>query len=374
MKITLVIPPVKLQPSLRPQHCPHCGHWRLHRHGTVPKRVRDHQVEQVVAERYRCTGCGRTFRHYPAGVSRAQQSQRLVVLATLLWGFGLSCRAAALLLSAFGTSLERMSVWRDVQAVGTALRRRRLPAGTVRVLGADETVYRVRGREAVVGFVVDDLSGQTLGVELLVHRDAATVRAWLEPYVEALGVEVVVTDEQRSYGVVAAALGLEHQLCLAHVRKAVTKRVRAIGEQAQREWEWDDPAALAQLATDLAQIRTLVRELPPTGAEELGELQRRYQGSPQPGAGEQATAGYRMRLLTLELWEHWPKLRLFQTRPELGLDGTNNATERAIGKSKVRAKTVRGYKSLDGLQNGIALTQALYAGTPTLDLAQALVG
>jgi transposase-like protein len=371
MKVTLVIPAVNPTPTTRPDHCPHCGHWRLHRHGSVAKRLRDHQVAQVVAERYRCTGCARTFRHYPAGVSPQQQSQRLVVLATLLWGFGLSCRAAALVLSAFGASLERMSVWRDVQAVGTALRRRRLPAGTVRVLGADETGYRVRGREVVVGFVVDDLSGQTVGVELLVHRDAATVRAWLEPDVEALGVEIVVTDEQRSYGVVAAELGLEHQLCLAHVRKAVSKRVRAIGEQAQREWE--DGAALAQLEADLERVRTLVRELPSTGATELAGLQRRYQNYPQPGAGEQASAGYRMRLLTLEVWEHWPKLRLAQVRPELGMDGTNNASERAIGKSKVRAKTVRGYKSLDGLQNGIALTQALYAGTPTLDLAQALV-
>jgi hypothetical protein len=369
MKITLVIPMVNLTPTARPAHCPHCGHWHLHRHGRVAKRVRDHQVAQVVAARYKCAGCGRTFRHYPAGVTRQQQSQRLVVLATLLWGFGLSVRAAALLLEAFGAALGRMSVWRDVQAAGAALRRRR-PGGTVRVLGADETVYRVRGREVVVGFVVDGMGGQTLGVQLLWRGDARAFRAWLEPYARALGVEVLVSDDAGAYGVVADALGLDHQLCLAHVRKAVTKRVRAIGEQAEREW--DDAAALAQLATDLAQMRSLVGELPSAGAAALGELQRRYQNYPQPGAGEQATAGYRMRLLTLELWDDWSKLRLFQLRPELGLDGTNNASERAIGKSKVRYRTMRGYKSLDGLQNGIALTQALYAGTPTLDLAQAL--
>jgi hypothetical protein len=34
--------------------------------------------------------------------------------------------------------------------------------------------------------------------------------------------------------------------------------------------------------------------------------------------------------------------------PELGSDGTNNASERAIGKSKVRYKTMRGYKSEKG--------------------------
>jgi hypothetical protein len=369
MTITLVIPAVNPTPSTRPACCSHCGHWRLHRHGRVPKRLTDHQMAQVVAERYKCAGCGRTFRHYPAGVTHQRQSQRTIVLATLLWGFGLSCRAAALLLGAFGASLARMSVWRDVQAVGVALRRRR-PGGTVRVLGADETRYRVRGREVVVGFVVDGMGGQTLGVQLLWQGDASAFRAWLEPYARALGVEVLLSDEHGSYGVVADELGLEHQLCLTHVRKAVTKRVRAIGEQAQAEW--DDAAALAQLAADLARVRTLVRELPAAGADELGELQRRYQGYPPPGAGAQASAGYRMRLLTLELWDDWPKLRLFQARPELGLDGTNNASERAIGKSKVRYRTMRGYKSLDGLQNGIALTQALYRGAAVLDLAAAM--
>jgi transposase-like protein len=369
MKLTLVIPTVNLTPTTRPDHCPDCGHWRLHRHGRVPKRLTDHQVAQVVPERYRCTACSRTFRHYPAGVGRQRQSQRTIVLATLLWGFGLSYRAAALLLAAFGAPLERMSVWRDVQAVGAALRRRR-PAGTVRVLGADETLYRVRGREVLVGFVVDGQSGQTLGVQLLWQGDATAFRAWLAPYARALGVEVLVSDDAAAYGVAADELGLDHQLCLAHVRKAVTKRVRSIGVQAEREW--DDAAARQQLATDLERVRTLVAELPAAGADELGELQRRYQGYPQPQAGAQATAGYRVRLLTLELWDSWGKLRLFQLRPELGMDGTNNASERAIGKSKVRYRTMRGYKSLEGLQNGIALTQALYASTPTLDLAQAL--
>jgi hypothetical protein len=41
----------------------------------------------------------------------------------------------------------------------------------------------------------------------------------------------------------------------------------------------------------------------------------------------------------------------------LGLDDTNNASERYIGESKVRYKSMRGYKSLDGMENGTALTQ-----------------
>lgn len=52
------------------------------------------------------------------------------------------------------------------------------------------------------------------------------------------------------------------------------------------------------------------------------------------------------------------------------MDGTNNATERAIGKSKVRYKTMRGYKSPSGMSNGIALTQWLYSGEDEHDLAR----
>ena len=42
----------------------------------------------------------------------------------------------------------------------------------------------------------------------------------------------------------------------------------------------------------------------------------------------------------------------------------------AIGKSKVRYKTVRGYKSISGMGNGVALTQWLYDGEDEHDLAK----
>jgi len=41
------------------------------------KAIRDASYEAVEAQRYRCLRCGRTFRVYPKGVSRAQQSDAL---------------------------------------------------------------------------------------------------------------------------------------------------------------------------------------------------------------------------------------------------------------------------------------------------------
>ena len=70
MKLRLLIPQVKPQPESRPSVCRWCGSSLLQRHQTVPKQVIDTQVREAQAVRYRCTACGRTFRHYPEGVSR----------------------------------------------------------------------------------------------------------------------------------------------------------------------------------------------------------------------------------------------------------------------------------------------------------------
>jgi archaeosine-15-forming tRNA-guanine transglycosylase len=52
---------------------------------------------------------------------------------------------------------------------GEALRAKR-PAVRLRVMGADETVFGVKGKEVAVGFVVDARSGKTLGFEVLVEE------------------------------------------------------------------------------------------------------------------------------------------------------------------------------------------------------------
>lgn len=76
-----------------------------------------------------------------------------------------------------------MSVWRDAQQAGEALRRKR-PTDTIRLLGGDETVYKVKGRKVVVGFVVDGESARTLGFEVRFEGDGETFKEWLESYGE----------------------------------------------------------------------------------------------------------------------------------------------------------------------------------------------
>ena len=45
-------------------------------------------------------------------------------------------------------------------------------------------------------------------------------------------------------------------------------------------------------------------------------------------------------------------------------------TERAIGGNKIRCKTVRGYKSEDGMLNGFGLTQWAWSGQDGLELSE----
>jgi hypothetical protein len=376
----------------------------LHRHGAVSKPIEDHRSSEVIVERYKCLSCQSTFRHYPSGLTAKNQSQRTVVLAALMYGLGLSCSAAPHLLGALGAlgalgvGGSKMGVWRDAQEAGEALRESR-PAGRARIVAADETVFKVKGEEVVVGFVVDGTSGKTSGFEVLFEGDGRAFRDWLEPYAEELGAEVLASDDNGSYSVAAAELGLSHQLCVAHVRKYVANRADSILERAEKEWDGhDEKLELGKLGGDLRELREhfktvcygvraasrkeeisgwygpfcatrspapilrlrvlkcslkrLLGELPEEGGERIGWLHRGcLWAAPPTRKGRRtkgATAAYRMKMLTLKLWNDWNKIRLHLARPELKLEGTNNASERSIGKSKVRYKSMRGYKSMGG--------------------------
>ena len=133
-------------------------------------------------------------------------------------------------------------------------------------------------------------------------------------------------------------LGLRQQVCLAHVRKWVANRLRSI-----RGWE-----------EEKALIREVVRTLPRDGGDQLLRLERRVRRAPP------------LRRLVVDLLGRWPALVYHQDRP--WVPATNNRTEQAIGKSKVRFKTVRGFKSVAGALAGIALTQWLYSGALVHDL------
>jgi len=148
-------------------------------------------------------------------------------------------------------------------------------------------------------------------------------------------------------------------------------------EQARREYDGQEEI-LQKFSEDLEVLKGLLKELSEQGVHEIERLHRGYLWAAPPRRkgqeAKEATAAYRMRMLTLQIWNKWEKLRLHLGRPRLGLDGTNNASERSIGKSKVRYKSMRGYKSVEGMMSGITLTQWLYSGEDEHDLAKEMAG
>ncbi|WP_322506594.1 hypothetical protein [Anaerolinea sp.] len=97
--VVLQLPNVKRKTETRPKKCPYCSGETFQRWGKVRKPVRDSSCRSVQGYRYRCCGCRRTFRHYPQGVDRADQTLRLRKLAAIYWMLGMSLRALLLRLS-----------------------------------------------------------------------------------------------------------------------------------------------------------------------------------------------------------------------------------------------------------------------------------
>lgn len=93
----------------------------------------------------------------------------------------------------------------------------------------------------------------------------------------------------------------------------------------------------------------MIHSRQPAQQAEVQALYERYALAPAPTKGENASLAYRIRNLFLDRWNLWPRLTFYRTWKDPAghpiLDGTNNATERAIGWwIKERYRTMRGYK------------------------------
>jgi hypothetical protein len=71
MHLRLILPRVEPTVITLPSTCPYenCGGKHFTFHQKVDKAVRDTVYDEVVAHRYECVRCQRTFRVYPQGVT-----------------------------------------------------------------------------------------------------------------------------------------------------------------------------------------------------------------------------------------------------------------------------------------------------------------
>ena len=308
--------------------------------GAGEKASERYPLPEVRVYRYRCCRCGRTFRHYPEGTTMADQTERLRLFAVICWRLGLSYRGVSTILSGLKIVLCGMTVWRDAQGQEEQLRRQK-EWKPVRVLGLDGAYVLGWGEKRPVLVAVDLGEGQPVAVGYIDERDPQAVQRWLEPLVQRMGVSVIVTDDLVVYKVVTRRLNLEHQICQFHVRRWVGRALKELGNTLPKEWLWV-----------LEEIKELLHELPPEGDRRLYALWK--QVAVRRGKGNNhLTPTDQLRDLLIRLSETWPSFCTFYADP--AIPWTNNGTEQVIGRMKMRARTVRGYKTWAGMQTGLML-------------------
>lgn len=190
-------------------HQPHC-----------PKPLRDPKQTHVTARRYRCLKCHRTFRIYPTGVSRAQQSDTLKGLSVLLYVLGLSYQGVSDLLESLACDLGKTTVYRNVQAAGRhAIHLRQQwvaqQAGQVPVLGIDCTHVKCAGQDRIVAVATAVLTGMPLTFDVLDGEGAVRLEQWVRNLAQQIGAEVLVTDDADGMKTVADHLGRASNLSVA---------------------------------------------------------------------------------------------------------------------------------------------------------------
>ncbi len=362
-----VEPPTRcpLHDPYRPQKKCNGTHFKTHQlHCRKP--VRDTRHSQVTAQRYHCLKCQRTFRVYPTGVSHAHQSDTLKGLSVLLYVLGLSYQGVSDLLESLGCFVSKTTVYDNVQAAGRQaiqLRQQWLKhqVGKVQVLSVDFTHVKCQGADRIVAVATAVLTGQPITFDLLETEQALHIERWVRKLAQTLGAEVLVTDDADGLKNVADELGVEQQICRAHVNRNVHNLIGALGTQALEHphpvpWELKAVGVtLDQFLEDLTTVEGIICGIPANGQQQLETLATRYQYAPPPAQGHRATMWYRFRRLVWDWYENWSRLSFYQHwRGEHGekLDGTNNVTEQVIGQCvKERYRTMRGYKRDQSILN-----------------------
>jgi transposase-like protein len=260
-------------------------------------------------------------------------------LAAIGWILGMSYRGVSRYMSGFGVKLGRMSIWRDVQERAKELKRER-HWKPVRVLGIDGAYVRGWGETQPVLVAVDMGTGEPVTVGYVDEKDPQAVKKFLEPLVQRLGVSVIVTDDLFSYKQVADALDLEQQVCQFHLRRWVGRTLHELKDTLPPEW-----------LGVIEETKTLIEELPIQGDRRLVELWRQIPETRQGRKGSELSPLDQLRFLLVRLAQHWSRYRVFDWQPDV--PWTNNPTEQAIGRMKMRARTVRGYKTWAGMASGL---------------------
>lgn len=358
MRLKLILPKVEPNEFEYPKKCPRkgCSGMRFIPRQEVSKKIVDAQHPEVTAWRCECLCCGHVFRVYPKGVNQKQISKRVNGMAVMMYILGLSYGAVEIVLNSLGMGIGKTSVYRAVQALALqvpGLKREKLLSGyKTKAVGADVTSVRCNGKWVTVGIAVDATNGMVLSIDELPGEDAEQLKTWLEPILDAVDADVVVSDDADAFKKVSDETGRSHQVCKSHVGRntdALVDELSAMIGTGQDHSLDAIHVTAEQALADLTSLKEMIHTRRPEDQPRLEEIYLRYANARKPGKGKKHDVAYRMRNLFMDRWNLWPRLTFYRNwKDEYGnviLDGTNNDCERAIGWwIKERYRSMRGYK------------------------------
>jgi hypothetical protein len=194
-----------------------------------------------------------------------------------------------------------------------------------------------------------------LSIDELPGEDAEQLQAWLEPILDVVDADVVVSDDADAFKKVSAETGRAQQVCKSHVGRntdALVDELTALISGGQDHSLDAIYIAPEQALRDLASLKEMIHARRPEDQSRLEEIYLRYANARKPGKGKKHDIAYRMRNLFMDRWNLWPYLTFYRSwKDQYGnviLDGTNNHCERAIGWwIKERYRSMRGYKQAE---------------------------
>jgi hypothetical protein len=217
-----------------------------------------------------------------------------------------------------------------------------------------------------VGIAVDAVNGMVLSIDELAGEDAEQLQAWLEPILDAVDADVVVSDDADAFKQVSDHTGRSQQVCKSPVvrnTEALVEELSAMISAGQDHSLEAIHITPEQALEDLASLKEMIHVRRPDDQSRLEGIYLRYANARKPGKGKKYDVAYRMRNLFMDRWNLWPRLTFYRNwKDEDGneiLEGTNNHCERAIGWwIKERYRSMRSYKQTQsalGISRLIAL-------------------
>jgi transposase-like protein len=340
------------------RRCPHCNRANGRIHSSIVHRhISDPKVETIVQQRMKCPFCKTTWTIRAEGVSEGRQrTDRLICIGMVLYMLGLSYRGVEQFLRMFGWVGSKSTIERDLARSGQKAKTLHTQSLSmdVRVLGVDGTGAKMAGQRGEgMLFFVDIDNAKLLFAVRAKETDKSQVRRHVQQIADLVGAEELRTDELSVYD--KAAFGVEHRICLAHWLKSKCKRAWDLSRQFASEGLLYESETMLELKRLLHEKWSSSR-LP----EEIERLVRRF--------------------INCRRGTHWKANQLLQhierTWPYVSRgpgDPTNNATERIIGLTyKIRAKTMRGFKSWDKALAHPYLSQYLRGENGVSDLRRVI--